>query len=71
MSNAKKYVGVAALTMAKTEAGGYIQIYAGDPVPAGIDPDDLKRLVDEGFLGEADEEKAPAKKAASSKGGGS
>lgn len=51
----KSYVGVAALTMARTASGGYVQIYADDPVPVGIDPDDLRRLVDEGFLAEVGE----------------
>lgn len=48
----KVLVGVAALTMARTAVGGYIQIYAGDPVPDGLDAKDRKRLIDEKFLGE-------------------
>lgn len=53
MASTKSYVGVAPLTMARTSSGSYINIYAGDPVPEGVDKDDLKRLVDELFLGEA------------------
>lgn len=53
------HIGVAPLTMARTQAGGYVNIYAGDPVPDGIKADDLKRLVDDGFLGKVKDE-APA-----------
>lgn len=47
-----KYEGVAPLTMARTSSGGYVNIYAGDPVPEGVDKADLDRLLDEGFFGE-------------------
>lgn len=51
--SSNSYVGVAPLTMARTTAGGYINILAGDLVPESVREDDLKRLVDEGFLAEA------------------
>lgn len=50
---AKQYVGVAPLTTIRTETG-FGQVFAGDPVPGDITEKDLKRLVDEGFLGEVD-----------------
>lgn len=62
MTNAKTYIGLAALTVIRTNATGYAQVYAGDPVPEDITSEDLKRLVDEGFLGE---EPATPTKAAS------
>lgn len=49
----KSYVGIAPLTMVRTQAGGYSYVYANEQVPEDIDSNDLKRLVDEGFLGEA------------------
>lgn len=49
---AKTYKGIAPLTMARTTTGGYVNIYRDDIVPEGVDKDDLKRLLDEGFLGE-------------------
>lgn len=52
MSTQKSYIGVAPLTMARTTAGGYVSVYAGNPVPGGVTSEDLKRLLDEGFLGE-------------------
>jgi hypothetical protein len=50
---AKSYVGVAPLTMIRCEnPASYTSVYAGQPVPENIAQDDLKRLVDEGFLAE-------------------
>jgi sulfur carrier protein ThiS len=51
---AKQYIGVAPLTMVRTKAGGYSMVYADQPVPADITDEDLKRLVDEGFLGQVE-----------------
>lgn len=50
----KSYQGAAPLTMARTAAGGYVNIHAGDPVPDGLDPDDQKRLIERGFIVEAE-----------------
>lgn len=50
--SSKQYTGIAPLTMARTAAGGYINILKGDPVPDSIDVEDRKRLVREGFLDE-------------------
>lgn len=51
------YVGVAPLTIVdtRTESGAVmgVYVYAGRPVPANADPDDVARLVAEGFLAEA------------------
>ena len=57
---AKNYIGKAPLTMARTTEGGYVYVYEGAPVPANTDADDLKRLVDEGFLEEDKDAPAPA-----------
>lgn len=51
-SSPKKYVGVAPLTMVRTDPPGYVHVFAGDPVPVSIAADDLERLVEEGFLAE-------------------
>jgi hypothetical protein len=48
----KRYVGAEALTMVRPEgsAAPSIYVFEGDAVPAGADPDDVARLVDEGYL---------------------
>jgi hypothetical protein len=50
----KRLVGKNALTMVRPEGSDApsIYVYAGEPVPAGADPDDVKRLIDEGYLEE-------------------
>lgn len=46
-----QYMGVAPLTLVKTNGGASaVYVYAHQPVPAGADADDVKRLVDEGYL---------------------
>jgi hypothetical protein len=49
----KVYVADCALAYVRTSAGGYSQVFFGDPVPDGYDEADVKRLVDEKFLREA------------------
>lgn len=49
----KQYVGAEPLTMVRIgsgESATMVYVFAGAPVPDGADPDDVKRLVDEGFL---------------------
>lgn len=48
------YVAKAALVIARTQDGGYVHLYDGQPVPGNADPKDVERLADEGFLAEAD-----------------
>lgn len=50
---AKNYIGKAPLTMVRTTAGSYVHVFAEDAVPADITDDDLKRLLDEGYIVEA------------------
>lgn len=50
----KQYVGAAPLTMVRTDPPGYVNVFAGDPVPVNIDEADLERLLAEGFLAEVD-----------------
>ena len=65
------YMGKAPLSLVRTLHGSVEYVYAGHPAPEGIVPEDLDRLVDEGFLVEVpqspEEAKAPAKKAAAAK----
>jgi hypothetical protein len=42
--------GKAALTVCRTATQGYVQVYAGSPVPDDILDEDAKRLLDEGYL---------------------
>lgn len=50
------YIGVAARTHVRMTGNGIAVVYKGDPVPPGADPDELKRLVDGGFLAKAADE---------------
>lgn len=52
----KVVVGREALTMVRPEGSDAptIYVYAGGPVPAGADAEDVKRLLDEGYLEEVD-----------------
>lgn len=62
------YEGKAPLTMCRTAAPTtYVSVLAGAPVPENIDPDDLKRLVDEGFLVKVSGKAAKAEEPADSK----
>jgi hypothetical protein len=49
-------IGIAPLTMVRTEAGRTEYVYAGAPAPAGILDEDADRLVAEGFLVEVDDQ---------------
>lgn len=46
-------VGQEALTIAKTSSGSHAYIYKGQPVPKDIPDSEVQRLLDEGFIGEA------------------
>lgn len=68
----KQYIGKAPFTMARTAVGGYVNVLKDDPAPSGLNEEDLKRLVDEGYLEEvaapdesaaADPNEPPAKSA--------
>lgn len=68
----KRYVSAEPLTMVRVGSGEAVTmayVFEGAPVPEGADPDDVKRLVDEGFLVEqevadsGDEDGPPAKSA--------
>ena len=50
---AVKYIGKAALTYVRYADGRAEAIEKNQPVPEGLDPADIKRLVDAGFLVEA------------------
>jgi hypothetical protein len=52
------YVGKAPLTLVRAD-GKLAYVYAGEPVPQGVDPDDLKRLVDEEFFVKAADPEDP------------
>lgn len=56
----KNYVGVAPLTMVNVGAGGYAYVYANMPVPDGASTEEIKRLVDEGFIAEGEPGKETA-----------
>lgn len=50
----------APLVIVRTKELGFVHLYSGQPVPGNADPKDVKRLAEEGFLGdETSETKAP------------
>jgi len=53
MAKPDTYKSAAPLTLVKDSEGRYLHVYKGAPVPASADPDDVKRLLKEGYL-EAD-----------------
>ncbi|TFV83154.1 hypothetical protein [Blastococcus sp. CT_GayMR16] len=53
------YLGVAPLTMVRTREGKSEYVYAGQPAPAGILPEDAIRLADEGYLLEVEDVVVP------------
>lgn len=50
----KTYVGIAPLTVVRRVGGFSQDVYAGAPVPGDITPDDLDRLLGEGYIIESD-----------------
>ncbi|WP_156759553.1 hypothetical protein [Microbacterium karelineae] len=53
-----EYVGKEALTLVRRKDGKISYVYKGDPVPAGVDDDELLRLLDDGFIVETKKQKA-------------
>jgi hypothetical protein len=63
--------GKAPLTMVLAEDGARsVYVYADQPVPAGADESDVKRLIDEGYLVEVKPDTTSAKDATDEQGGG-
>lgn len=54
------HIVTAALVITRNEDGSDLYLYAGAPVPERVKGDELKRLVDEGFV--AEDKPAPAAK---------
>jgi len=46
----------APLVIVRTKEQGLIHLYVGQPVPGNADPEDVKRLAEEGFLGDDSQE---------------
>lgn len=69
---AKALFGKAPLTVCRSQTGGYVQVYAGQPAPGDITKDDAERLLEEDYLEERevaaavddDSDGPPAKSAA-------
>ena len=65
MAASKSYQVVKPLVITKKPDGSDLYLYENAPVPEGVSADEIKRLLDEGFIAEASAAQAAAAKPSS------